>query len=216
MRKVKKMALLLLCGIAGFFGMKKDVIADMGVDGYYLYEACDGEVVFVENIKDKVTHYIFPERSYDDLANKVEITSEDMEYLIEHYAAIHPDTALKGCAKAFIKASNDTGLDPLFFFALCGIESGWGTNKTHIELNNPYSFGMYGDGSHGGYSLGETFSEGIINGANYIYENYYKKGQKTLYDMNHVEGHSYCAGDSNWEYMVGSQMVFLHELLDNR
>ena len=96
------------------------------------------------------------------------------------------------------------------------IESGWGTNKTHVDLNNPYSFGMYGDGKHGGYSLGESFYEGIINGANYIYDNYYKAGQKTLWSMNHTEGHSFCAGDSNWEFMIGSQMDYLNGLLEER
>ena len=215
MHKLKRIALLVVFGIAGFFGIKRDVIAETGiVDGYYLYEACDGEVVYVEPVKR--TYYIFPDRPYDDLANKEEITTDDMKFLIDHYVAIHPESALVGCEQAFITASNETGLDPLFFFALCGIESGWGTNKTHVELCNPYSFGMYGDGSHGGYSLGETFYEGIINGANYIYENYYKAGQKTLYQMNHVDGHSFCAGDSNWEYMVGSQMEFLRGLLENR
>lgn len=161
------------------------------------------------------TYYIF-DRPYDDLANKTEITTDDMNYLIDHYLSIHPGSALKGCGQAFITASNHTGLDPLFFLALCGIESGWGTNKTHVDLNNPYSFGMYGDGTHGGYSLGQTFSEGIVNGADYIYDNYYKNGQTTLYLMNHYGDHSYCAEDSDWEYMVGSQMDYLHTLLDER
>ena len=211
---VKKIAIMILAGATGIFGLKGDKSYGANLDGYYVYEACDGEMVYVEPMRK--TYYIFEGRSFDDLANKQEVTTEDMEYLIDRYVNIHPDSALKGCAQAFITASNETGLDPLFFFALCGIESGWGTNKTHIDLNNPYSFGMFGDGTHGGYSLGETFSEGIINGANYIYDNYYKAGQTTLYLMNHVDGHSYCAGDSNWEYQVGSQMNYLKELLNEK
>ena len=213
MKLLKKLVVVLITGLCGLVGVKSTALGSE-FDGHYLYEACDGEVIYVEPLKK--TYYIFDDRSYDDLANKQEVTTDDMEYLINHYLAIHPESALKGCAQAFITASNHTGLDPLFFFALCGIESAWGTNKTHVELNNPYSFGMYGDGSHGGYSLGETFAEGIVNGANYIYDNYYKNGQTTLYLMNHYGSHSFCAEDSNWEYMVGSQMDYLHTLLDER
>ena len=213
MSALKKLPVLIITGFCGIFGCRQ-VANAYDFDGHYIYEACDGEVVYVEPLRR--TYYIFEERSYDDLANKSEITTEDVEYLINRYVTIHPDSALKGCAQSFITASNNTGLDPLFFLALCGVESGWGTNKTHVELNNPYSFGMYGDGSHGGYSLGETFAEGIVNGANYIYENYYKNGQTTLYLMNHYGNHSFCAEDSDWEYMVGSQMDYLHSLLDDR
>lgn len=183
-------------------------------DVTYIYEACDGEVVVVDN--NAKTRYVFDDRSYDDLANQRLITVEDMEYLINKQALIHPDTAFKGEARSFIKASNETGLDPIFLFSLAGIESAWGTNKTHLNLNNPYSIGMYGDGVHHGRNLGETFGEGIVEGAKFIYENYYKNGQKTLYDMNHVEGHSYCNGDSNWEYQIASEMDYLVGLLDNR
>lgn len=214
MKKLKKIAIMVLASVLGIFQGKGLVAEGRNFDGYYIYECCDGEAVYVEPLNR--TYYIFEDRHYDDLANKREVTTEDMEYLIDRYVAMHPGSALEGCAQAFITASNHTGLDPIFFLALCGIESGWGCNETHVKLNNPYSFGMYGDGTHGGYSLGETFAEGIINGADYIYENYYKAGQKTLYSMNHTEGHSFCAGDSNWEYMVGSQMNYLNGLLEDR
>lgn len=181
---------------------------------YYCYEACDGEVVEMES--QRQTYWIFEDRSYDDLANKRLITADDMKYLIEKQLLIHPDSAFKGEAKSFIKASNETGLDPIFFFALAGIESAWGTNKTHLLLHNPYSIGMYGDGEHHGRNLGETFGDGIVEGAKFIYENYYKKGQTTLYEMNHVDGHSYCNGDSDWEYQIASEMDYLEGLLANR
>lgn len=180
----------------------------------YCYEACDGEVVVVEPAEE--TYYIFPERPYDDLANKRVVTVSDVDYLIDHYAKLHPDTAFKGNAWAFIKASNETGLDPLFFFALAGIESAWGTNKTHIEQSNPYSLGMYGDGIHTGYTVAETFGEGIVEGAKYIYKEYYKRGQTTLYQMNHAGDHSYCAGDCDWEYQIASEMEYLNTLLNNK
>lgn len=199
--------------LAGLF-LGLCLMTPVSAHGYYSYEACDGEVVWMEPMD--YTYYIFDNRSYDDLANQKKVTTEDVEYLIDHYVAMYPDSALKGCAQAFIDASNKTGLDPIFFLSLCGIESAWGTNKTHVELNNPYSMGMYGDGVHKGYKVDETFYDAIIEGAYYIYEHYYKAGQTTLYSMNHVEDHSFCAGDSNWEYQIASEMEFLNSLLKKR
>ena len=72
---------------------------------------------------------------------------------------------------------------------------------------------MYGDGVHNGFSLGNSFYDGIVNGAVYIYENYYLKGQTTLYTMNHVEYHSYCAGKIEWEEMIEREMKYLRKLL---
>jgi beta-N-acetylglucosaminidase len=107
-------------------------------------------------------------------------------------------------------------MDPLFFFSLAGIESGWGTSSHHESLNNPYSMGMYGDGVHNGYSVGDSFADGVIEGAKYIYEHYYLNGQTTLYAMNHNGDHSFCAGDPNWEYQVASEMAYCSYLIDNR
>ena len=177
-------------------------------------EVCDGEVVVVEEVRK--TLYVFPDRDEEDLANKEVVTEDDISYLIDHYLQFYPDSALRGCAMAFIDASNETGLDPLFLLSLCGIESAWGSNKRHKDMNNPYSFGMYGDGVHNGYSLGESFYDGIVNGARYIYQHYYQAGQTSLYLMNHVKDHSYCAGDRDWEYQIEAEMNYLRCLLDNR
>lgn len=181
---------------------------------YVCEEACDGEKVIMEPLS--FTYYIYPDRDFDDLANKKRRTVEDIEKLIDHVLSLHPDSAFKGEAQSFIVASNETGLDPIFLFSLAGIESGWGTNKTHLDLNNPYSIHMFGDGIHHGYKLGSSFGEGIVNGAKFIYEDYYKNGQTTLYLMNHDPNgnrHCYCAGDTNWEYQIGSEMSYLEGLL---
>lgn len=187
-----------------------------GTDWSYICtDCCDGEVVIIEPLS--FTYYIFPNRNYDDLANKTRRTVSDIEILIEHVLSLHPDSKFKGEAQSFIVASNETGLDPIFFFALAGIESAWGTNQTHIDLNNPYSIHMFGDGINHGYKLGDTFGEGIVNGATFIYEEYYKAGQTTLYLMNHDKSgnrHNYCAGDSSWEYQIGSEMAYLESLLE--
>ena len=179
---------------------------------YICTDACDGEVIVMEPLD--YTYYIFPDRDFDDLANKKKRTVEDMRKLIDHVLERHPKSAFKGQEQAFIVASNETGLDPLFFFSLAGIESAWGTNTSHVDKNNPYSIGMFTDGSYHGWDMGDTFGKAIVEGAKYIYEEYYKAGQKTLYAMNHTIGHSYCDGDSNWEYQIASEMSFLDSLLE--
>lgn len=160
------------------------------------------------------THHIAIGLSDDDLRNGRLVTYDDMEYLTDIYVASHPGSAFEGCAGAFIEASNLTGMDPLFFFSLAGVESGWGTSDIHKNLNNPYSMGMYGDGVHNGYEVGDTFYEGIVGGALYIYQHYYLNGQTTLYLMNHFGDHSFCAEDSSWEEQIELQMSHLNELLE--
>ena len=162
------------------------------------------------------TRYIYIEKEDGALMNKWLVTADDMEYLLNRYILLYPDSEMIGCGQAFIDASNETGYDPIFLMSLAGIESGWGSSKIHKDLNNPYSIGMYGDGIHNGFYLGDSFYNGIINGAKYIFENYYEKGQITLYEMNHVEGHSYCAGNEKWELMIEDEMKYLHDMLKNR
>lgn len=183
---------------------------------YRCEEICDGEVIMIEPLD--YTYYIYPDREFDDLANKKKRTTEDMNKLIDHVLTLHPDSVFKGQGQAFICASNETGLDPIFFFALSGIESAWGTNETHVKLNNPYSIGMYNDGSYHGWDMGDTFGKAIIEGARFIYDSYYKNGQTTLYLMNHDPSgnrHCYCAGDTNWEYQIASEMSYLESLLED-
>ena len=160
------------------------------------------------------TYYICSDIAEDDLKNHSLITKDDMKKLIDHYRKLYPDTDLYGCEEAFIEASNLTGLDPIFLFSLAGIESGWGTSAPHVKQGNPYSMGMYGDGKHVGYQVGDSFYEGIIAGACYIYQHYYLNGQTSLYLMNHSGDHSYCAGDSSWETQIESEMRYCYKLLE--
>ena len=164
----------------------------------------------------EVTKRLYSDHDSDDLLVKRIITADEMEALISHYTVEsgREDSALIGCGRAFIEASNETGYDPLFLLALAGIESGWGCSAVHQHKNNPYSMGMYGDGVHNGYTVDSSFYEGVITGAKSIYEDYYAAGQTTLYSMNHSGDHSFCAEDSNWEAQISLEMQQLNHLLD--
>lgn len=169
--------------------------------------------VMCEVSNDDFTHYICADLPEGDLGNRMLVTKDDMKLLVDRYCKLYPDSAFKDCEGAFVEASNLTGLDPLFLFSLAGIESGWGTSKLHIAQGNPYSMGMYGDGEHVGYDVADSFYNGIIEGACYIYEHYYLVGQTSLYSMNHHGDHSYCAGDSSWEAQIETEMNYCRKLL---
>lgn len=209
MKTFRRLITVILAGLC----MGKSAIASYASGySYKCMEVCDGEVIEMEPLD--YTFFVFPDRTHDDLANKVKRTREDMKILVDHVLKLHPSSAFKGMEQAFISASNATGLDPIFFFSLAGIESAWGTNETHVLLNNPYSIGMFGDGVHKGWKFEGSFGDAIVEGAKFIYDTYYKNGQITLYLMNHdARGHCYCDGDSSWEFQIASEMNYLEELL---
>ena len=218
MNRIRLLAICLIGGVANLFGVGRANVSGgdrVVIDGSkYSVEACDGVEVTGQELD--YTYYIFSGRPVGDIANQKKVTTDDMNYLIDHVVRLHPDSCLVGEGQAFIKASNQTGLDPIFLLSLVGIESGWGTNKTHLNLCNLYSIGMYGDGTRSGEDLGDSIEEGIIEGAKFVYEEYYKRGQITVYSMNHVDGHSYCDGDVSWETQLVSEMDFLNGLLEKR
>lgn len=134
---------------------------------------------------------------YMDLENRMDITQKDIEKVINYYTEEYPDSELKGQAKAYIKASKETGLDPVFLLALSGHESGWYVSDLHANKNNPYSIGMWDEDPYRGMYLGDTFSEGIINGAEWIRENYYDEGECCLHDM--IYGNKqYASTEDEW------------------
>lgn len=134
---------------------------------------------------------------YMDLENRMDITQEDLEKVINHYTEEYPDSELKGQARAYIRASKETGLDPVFLLALSGHESGWYVSELHANRNNPYSIGMWDEDPYRGYYLGDTFSEGIVNGAEWIRENYYDEGECCLYEMIYGD-RQYASTEDEW------------------
>lgn len=144
-----------------------------------------------------------------DLQNRIDITEEDMNTLIDEYTKDYPDSLLKGQGWAFIEASRITGYDPIFLFALTGQEAGWNVHTLHRSKNNPYSIAMYTEDPSQGYVLGDTYSDGIINGAIWLKENYYDTGAQCLHTM---EERGY-AEDPNWKPSIVSIMDKCYSIL---
>ena len=146
------------------------------------------------NIIDPYDGYI---TEYMDLSNRKDITVDHMRTLIERYTKNHPESKFIGTEQAFIDAANQTGLDPIFLFALAGHESGWYVSDLHGSKNNPYSINMTDENPSGGYYMGDSFYDGIVNGAQWIKDNYYNNGYTTLYSMIYG-GRQYASTTDQW------------------
>lgn len=149
-----------------------------------------------------------------DLKTYADISAEDINMFLNKYTS--PDSLLYDKGYAFALASDASGYNALFLVAVAINESGWEVSPLHASKNNPYSISMYDWDVEAGYVLGDTFSDGIINGAKWIADNYYDNGQTTIYQMQHgIEDHIY-ASDPNWENNVISIMQLMYfEIYNN-
>ena len=151
--------------------------------------------------------------SQTDLSSHREITVEKMNKLIDHFVAGR-DSEFTGTGEAFIQASLETGYDPVFLLSLAGNEASWEVSKLHARKNNPYSINMTDSNPGGGYMLGDTFDEGIINGAIWIHEKYYDTGKTNLHLMIHG-GRKYSSSGDHWINTICSTMNECYSVLDS-
>lgn len=148
---------------------------------------------------------------YTDLYNKNQITTEQMDTIINNWLNGR-ESELAGAGQAFIDAANETGYDPIFLLALAANESGWTVSSLHASKSNPYSIAMVDGNPGGGYNLGNTYYEGIVNGAIWINDNFYKKGNKNLHDMiykgNYASAKDKWINDVLWIMNKSYQMIY--------
>lgn len=151
-----------------------------------------------------------------DLKEKFDFTVEELNYFLDKYAD-NEDSLLHHQGQAFYEAQEKSGYNAIFLIALAAQESGWNVSGLHANKCNPYSIAMYDWNPEEGYVMGDTYSDGIINGATWISNNYYDaKSQKTLYDMQHkVSDHIY-ASDPNWEYCIANIMQTIYNEIEER
>ena len=151
-----------------------------------------------------------------DLKEKFDFTVEELNYFLDKYVD-NEDSLLHHQGQAFYEAQEKSGYNAIFLIALAAQESGWNVSSLHASKCNPYSIAMYDWNPEEGYIMGNTYSDGIINGAIWISNNYYDgKSQKTLYDMQHkVSDHIY-ASDPNWEYCIADIMETIYNEIEER
>lgn len=151
---------------------------------------------------------------YMDLSCRMDISTDQMNYIIDWWLSHeNVDSDLRGRGQAYIDASRASGYDPIFLLALSAQEGGWHISDLHSSKNNPYSINMVDSNPNAGYTLGDDYSEGIINGAIWIHENYYDKGYTTLYDMIHG-GKRYASAADSWISAIVSIMDDSYKLIN--
>lgn len=122
-----------------------------------------------------------------------------------------PDSPFIKNPEMFLEAGNKSGLTPVYILAHASLESAYGTSGMS---HNYFGIGAYDSNPQNGHKYGHaTMEEGIINGARWISDNYYKKGQKTLYTMRHNNGVHQYATDPTWDRKIASIMAKLYKFI---
>ena len=130
----------------------------------------------------------------DLAANKI-ITVDDMNKIIDNYAShVSGGTKFQGHGDIFVKASKESGLNPIYIFAHAAIESGFGNSILANDRHNYFGINAIDADPNQAHSMGSTMEDGIVNGAKWIKSNYYDRGYTTL---NAMKSGGY-ATDPNW------------------
>ena len=119
----------------------------------------------------------------DLVTSTVALNTEDMNRIIDSYTAHIENSNLRGHGEAFIQASRETGLNPIYILAHAIIESGSGTSYLARDRFNFFGIAAYDTNPGAAYAMGDNVDEGIINGAKWIKRNFYDEGYTTLSAM---------------------------------
>lgn len=143
-------------------------------------------------------------RQHDLAKTSNALTAEDLDEWINSNTT--KDSLMRGMGATFMEAGNQSGLDPRYLVAHAAHETGWGTSSIVKNKNNMFGIGAF-DASPGSsaYSFSDP-KEGIIGGAKWIAENYYKEGQTTLDSMRNNGGNHEYATDPNWDEKIAAIM----------
>ena len=122
-----------------------------------------------------------------------------------------PSSPFNGHADIFIKAGEESGLDPRYLLAHAAVETGWGTSRICKDKNNYFGIGAFDNSPYASaYSFNSGLAAGIIGGAKWIAKHYYngQYKQRTLHQMLHNSAnpnHEYATGDT-WDTEIARIM----------
>ncbi|QZA69688.1 lysin [Bacillus phage 035JT004] len=109
------------------------------------------------------------------------LTAEDLDKWIESKAP--EGSMMRGMGSAFLKAGQESGLDPRYLIAHAAQETGWGTSNILKDKNNWFGIGAFDNSPHASAKTFGGKQQGIVDGAKWIAQNYYSKGNTTLDKM---------------------------------
>jgi beta-N-acetylglucosaminidase len=119
-----------------------------------------------------------------NVGDRVALNADDINRIIDGWSEfLAEDSVLKGHGEAFIVASRETGLDPVYLLAHAIVESGCGTSYLARERNNFFGINAVDSNPNLAYDMGDEVDEGIISGACWIKDNFYDNGYTSLYAM---------------------------------
>lgn len=132
------------------------------------------------------------------------ITAKELDAWIDEVAPAN--SSMRGLGATFIEAGEKSGLDPRYLVAHSAVETGWGTSNLSKggdpNKGNWFGIGAFDDNPNNGFNYGN----GIVGGAQWIADNFYKNGQTTLDKMRHNGGQHEYATDPNWDKTIASIM----------
>ena len=153
----------------------------------------------------KKTYWTNSDVTKHDLAKRLQgITATQINNWIRAKA---PNSPFNGQGQVFIEAQSQSGLDARYILAHAALESAWGSSRIARTYHNYFGINAYDSNpDNAKKSSNRSLQAGIINGAVWIKEHYYNRGQKTLYAMNHDKnGHNY-ASDKAWGDKIANIM----------
>ncbi len=117
------------------------------------------------------------------------------------------NSLLQGKGDVFMRAAQESGLDPRYLVAHAAHETGWGTSNIAKQKSNFYGIGAF-DATPFSSAYGYNNTDaGIIEGAKWISKNYANKGQDTLYKMRNNGGKHEYATDPLWDEKIAGIMA---------
>lgn len=130
-----------------------------------------------------------------DLAANRKISVEKMNTVIAKSAKMCGGTPFEGQGAIFIEAAEKSGLDPIYIFAHASWESGYGKSSQARNKHNYFGIASFDSNPNAAYVMGDDMRAGIVNGAIWIADHYYKQGQTTLHLMIYGKKRYASAGD---------------------
>lgn len=153
----------------------------------------------------KKTYWTNSDVTKHDLGKRLQgITATQINNWIRAKA---PNSPFNGQGQVFIEAQKQSGLDARYILAHAALESAWGSSRIARTYHNYFGINAYDSNpDNAKKSSNRSLQAGVINGAVWIKEHYYNRGQKTLYVMNHDKnGHNY-ASDKAWGDKIANIM----------
>lgn len=137
------------------------------------------------------------------------ITAENIDKYIKKRS---PSSPFIGKGSYFITAGRESGLNPIYIMAHACLESAWG--KSDMS-HNYFGIGAFDNNPQNGHKYGNSdMKSGLVNGAKWIADNFYKAGQKSLYTMRHNGGKHEYATDPEWDIKIAKIMAGFYSFVN--